>query len=242
MGRETFLAPVVWTENSWPVVNGNGTIDLEMKVKTLLQVPVKIEFKRVGFDDSKLGFEWNYLRNPVLGNYSLTEKKGFLTLKATEVGLDWADTPTFLGRRQEHFSFEASTEMEFNLSGENDEAGLTVLMNDKHHYKLSVKNKGGKKVLSVSNRLGGFYFSSGKSVALKSGSVKLKVVGSRDYYTFFYAQGTDEFKELGKCDTYFLSSEVAGGFTGVYIGLFATGNGNKTTAKANFDWFGYKPL
>ena len=242
MGRETFLAPVVWTENSWPVVNGNGTIDLEMKVKTLPQVPVKKEFKRVEFDDSKLGFDWNYLRNPVRENYSLTEKKGFLTLKATEVGLDWADTPTFLGRRQEHFNFEASTEMEFNPSGEKDEAGLTVLMNNGHHYKLLVKKQDGKKVLSLSNRLGGFTFNSGKTIALKSGPVKLKVVGSRDYYTFFYAQGNDEFKEVGKCDTYFLSSEVAGGFTGVYIGLFATGNGIKTNAKAWFDWFFYKPV
>lgn len=241
MGRETFLAPVVWTENSWPVVNGNGTIDLEMKVKTLPQIPVKKEFKRMEFDDSKLGFDWNYLRNPVRENYSLTEKKGFITLKATEVGLDWADTPTFLGRRQEHFNFEASTEMEFNPSGEKDEAGLTVLMNNGHHFKLSVKKQDGKKVLSISNRLGGFYFNSGKTVTLKSGPVTLKVVGSRESYTFFYAQGNDEFKELGKCDTYFLSSEVAGGFTGVYLGIFATGNGSKTNAKAWFDWFDYKP-
>jgi xylan 1,4-beta-xylosidase len=242
MGRETYLAPVVWTENSWPVVNGNGTIDLEMKAKTLPQVPYKKEFKRVEFDDSKLGFEWNYLRNPVRENYSFTEKKGFLTLKATEVGLDWADTPTFMGRRQEHFNFEVSAEMEFNPSGENDEAGLTVLMNNSHHYKLSVKKQSGKKVLVISNRLGGFYFTTGKMVVIKSGSVKLKVVGSRDYYTFFYAQGNDEYKELGKCDTYFLSSEVAGGFTGNYIGIFATGNGNKTKAKAYFDWFIYQPL
>ena len=30
IGRETFLAPVVWTEDGWPVVGENGTISLEM--------------------------------------------------------------------------------------------------------------------------------------------------------------------------------------------------------------------
>jgi len=241
LGRETFLAPVVWTENSWPVVNGNGTIDPEMKVKTLPQVTVKKEFTRVEFNDSKLGFEWNFLRNPTLENYSFTEKPGKLTLLATEIGLDWADSPTFIGRRQEHFNVEVATEMEFNPTTNSDEAGLTVLMNNTHHYKLSVTNRGGKRVLEITNRLGSFNFTIGNTAALKSGNVKLKVVGSRDYYTFLYAQGNDEFKELGKCDTYFLSSETAGGFTGVYIGMFATGNGTKTNSTASFDWFEYKP-
>ena len=239
LGRETYLAPVRWDENSWPVVNGDGTINLEMKTNTLPQVPVKKELKRAEFNDSNLGFEWNYLRNPVRENYSFTDKKGFLCLKATEVGLDWADSPSFIGRRQEHFSFEAGTEMEFNPVKENDEAGLAVYMNNGHHYKLSVKKEGGKKVLCITNRLGDFNFSSGKTVSLKPGSVRLKVVGSREYYTFYYAQANDEFKELGKCNTYFLSSETAGGFTGVYLGLFATGNGTKTSAKAYFDWFDY---
>ena len=30
-------------------------------------------------------------------------------------------------------------------------------------------------------------------------------------------------------------------FTGVFIGLFATGNGQHRTAPADFDWFEYQP-
>ena len=239
LGRETFLAPVRWDENSWPVVNGTGTIALEMKTKTLPQVTGSKSPGRAEFDDSGLGLEWNYLRNPVRENYSFSDKKGFLSLKATEVGLEVADSPSFIGRRQQHFNFEAGTELEFNPSKENEEAGLVVYMNNSHHYKLSVKRAGGKKILSLSNRLGGFYFSSGNIVSLKPGPVRLKVVGSREFYTCFYAQGNDKFKELGKCDTRFLSSETAGGFTGVYLGLFATGNGQSTNSKAFFDWFEY---
>jgi hypothetical protein len=35
---------------------------------------------------------------------------------------------------------------------------------------------------------------------------------------------------------------VAGGFTGVYFGLYATGNGQPASAPAHFDWFDYVPL
>ena len=37
----------------------------------------------------------------------------------------------------------------------------------------------------------------------------------------------------------YLSSETVGGFTGVYVGLYATGNGKVCTADADYDWFEY---
>ena len=49
-------------------------------------------------------------------------------------------------------------------------------------------------------------------------------------------------KKLGAALTCDLSSEKAGGFTGVFIGLYATGNGQKSTRPADFDWFEYVGL
>jgi len=40
----------------------------------------------------------------------------------------------------------------------------------------------------------------------------------------------------------FLSKEVAGGFTGVYFGLYATGRETEVLNKAYFDWFRYEIL
>jgi hypothetical protein len=37
-----------------------------------------------------------------------------------------------------------------------------------------------------------------------------------------------------------LSSETIGGFTGVYVGMYATGNGRKSTHPADFDRFEYQ--
>ena len=37
-----------------------------------------------------------------------------------------------------------------------------------------------------------------------------------------------------------LSKEIAGGFTGTVIGLYATSNGGKTENFSDFDWFEYQ--
>jgi alpha-N-arabinofuranosidase len=68
--------------------------------------------------------------------------------------------------------------MDFSPSGDKEEAGLTVLMNNSHHYKLSVKNKDGKRVIGITNRLGSFTFPTGKTFELKPGSVRMKIIGS----------------------------------------------------------------
>jgi len=63
----------------------------------------------------------------------------------------------------------------------------------------------------------------------------------RVYLTHFNknAQGKDPYTEIGKADYKYLSSETAGGFTGVYIDMFATGNGQRSASDADFDWFEY---
>ncbi|MNW16151.1 hypothetical protein D3C71_2149060 [compost metagenome] len=45
---------------------------------------------------------------------------------------------------------------------------------------------------------------------------------------------------LGSAECSLLSTEVAGGFTGVYFGMYATGNGSKAKQPAAFDWFHYE--
>jgi alpha-N-arabinofuranosidase len=40
----------------------------------------------------------------------------------------------------------------------------------------------------------------------------------------------------------YLGSEVASGFTGVYLGMYATSNSQGQGTPADFDWFDYVPL
>ena len=76
-------------------------------------------------------------------------------------------------------------------------------------------------------------------VVLKPGPVNLIIKGERANFIFSYSQGNDEPKELTKVLAKYLSSETVGGFTGVYVGLYATGNGRACTANADYDWFEY---
>lgn len=69
LGRETFLAPVRWDENAWPVVNGNGVIQLDMNVPTLPLQAAKEKPETITFENKKLSPEWMYLQNPDMQNY-----------------------------------------------------------------------------------------------------------------------------------------------------------------------------
>ena len=60
-------------------------------------------------------------------------------------------------------------------------------------------------------------------------------------YEFSCSPAKGPAKKLGTALTRDLSSENIGGFTGVFVGLYATGNGQKSTRPADFDWFEYSP-
>ncbi len=240
LGRETFLAPVDWPKNGWPQVNGNGTVDLDMQVATLPLVPVPSEPVRTDFNDNKLGLEWKYIRNPISDNYSLTEKKGFMRISATPTSLNEAKPLSAILRRQTEHNFSATTLLELSSKTDNEEAGITVLQNNSHHYDLYLRKNGSKYVAELRAKIG----SLGYVVAQKefnSNRVVLEIRGTPYTYSF-YAKEADskkEFEHLGGLDTRYLSKEVAGGFTGVMIGLYTTSNGKPTKAKAYFDWFDY---
>ena len=104
LGRETFLAPMRWDKNAWPVVNGDGTIALQMDVPTLPQQPFAKKSPRTDFKGEKLGPEWVHIRNNHPENYTLVSGK--LRLKAAPVSLnDDKASPTFVGRQAATYRF-----------------------------------------------------------------------------------------------------------------------------------------
>jgi hypothetical protein len=50
---------------------------------------------------------------------------------------------------------------------------------------------------------------------------------------------SDELKEIQKVQSKFFSSETVGGFSGVLLGLYATGKGTTSILGADYDWFEY---
>lgn len=241
LGRETFLAPVRWDENAWPVINEDGTIALQMDVPTLPQQPPVEKTVRTDFKDGKLGTEWVHIRNYHPENYTFSSGK--LRLKATPVNLDNSkESPTFAGRRQEHINFTATTSLQLQKATAGDEAGLTVYMFEPAHYDLFVKQlENGKQAVVLRYRLGEMTHIE-KEITLPKNEVQLRVKGNKDSYSFEYATDGKSFKELGRMNACYISTETAGGFTGIMLGMYASSGSNISKAYAEFGYFDYSEL
>lgn len=242
LGRETFLAPVEWKEGEWPVINGNGTINLdEPDVKTLPQYPFAKKPETTDFRKVKeLGPEFIHVRNPLRENYKLT-KDGLQLAVTNNLLSRQQDHPTMVALRQEHINFAASTEVELKGGMVGDEAGMTVYMGEGSHYDIFVsKNAKGKPVLRLRYALQALVHDN-PEIALPSTKVTLRVTGDQELYHFAYSTNGTDFKEIGAMNTRYLSTECAGGFTGIIVGLYTQSENKATKGKANFSYYKYVP-
>ena len=143
-------------------------------------------------------------------------------------------------RRQEHIDFTATTSLRLQQADEDDETGLTVYMLESSHYDLYLKQlPDGKQAVGLRCRLGSLTHI-GKEVILPRKEVQLRVTGDKDYYHFAYSSNGKDFKELGKADVRYLSSETCGGFTGIMLGLYATAKDKGSKAYAEATYFDYE--
>lgn len=239
LGRETFLAPVTWTDTGWPVIGVDGHIEQEMTGPLLTEHPWSPQAIRDDFDEPSLGMNWIFLRNPAPDSWTLTENPGQLTLRGHSVSLDNGQNPAFVGRRLSHFLCNMATELRYepNVSGE--EAGLTLFMNDKYHYDLAVTQVDGQKKIVLRRTVGSLRTE--QVLNCDKGPVVLQIKADRNHFTFLYQQDSSDAIEVGSGETHLLSTEVASGFTGVMIAMYAYAPSGECTP-ASYDWFDYEPL
>jgi alpha-N-arabinofuranosidase len=241
LGRETMLAPVTWMEDGWPIINGNGTISPRMTVRTLPPVEPPPVSAVDDFDKPSLALQWNFVRNLESG-WSIKERPGWLRLKGSMFTLDDAEqSPVFVGRRQQDFDCEVTTRLDFQPTREGDAAGLALRMNDRHHYEFGLRRGPNGRELYLRYAIGSI-----RTVAatepLPSGMIRLRIRAFPEFYRFSYAIDHGQFQDFGGAETRYLASEVADGFNGVFVGMFATGSGRDSSSPADFDWFEYKPV
>lgn len=243
LGRETFLSPLVWGEDGFPVIGNNGTVSEDME-SALASHLVPAPKMRDDFDTEALPFHWNYLRNPDESRYSLKERPGFLRLKGSKYSLDDIAPTVWLGRRQCHHKVKVTAAVVFAPGGDKEEAGLCVRKNESHHYEIFTTKRDNKACVVVRQRIGLLQKETACAVLpdnLKAGCV-LGIEADLENYTFSYGKSACELTVLGKGTARYLSSEIAGGFTGVYFAVYATGNGKDCENPADFDWLDYKVI
>lgn len=239
LGRETFLAPVNWTEDGWPIAGKKGVMMEEFPVPNLPVHKWEKESVRDNFDNTTLALQWNFLRNPYENDWSLTEKPGCLRLKGSKVSVKEKDSPAFVGRRQTAFNMSASTKVSFVPTTANEEAGLVVHGNDANHYNLLITLHEGKRVVLFRKYLKDEVVST-KYKQIADGDIVLRITATDLEYQF-WAQGKGEKAELlGTASIKDIATENIGGFIGAYIGMYASGNGSVNTNPADFDWFDYE--
>lgn len=215
LGREVFLTPVKFDENGWFTAGKDGTTDKSYEIQGDFE---QREKKLYTFENTDSGIDWCFLRHPHTENYKLS--KSAYILKGTDVTLDDTDSPTFIGIRQRDFCFELSAD----LSLDGGESGVTMYMCEDEHYEIAVRKteKGFEGILRLN--IGGIKHIQ-TSLPLASGKAKLIVEGDNLFYNFYIQACNGGKTHLGGGSTKYLSSEVAGGFTGVVMGLYAVGEG-----------------
>jgi len=239
LGRETFLAPVIWTDGGWPVVGDNGTVSETMSAGNLQLQPLAVPPVRDDFERDALAPQWNFMRTPNPDNWSLSEKTGCLTLQGSSATLNEIGELAFVGRRQQHFDCRVSAHMAFAPEQDGEEAGITVYMNDRFHYEIAVTRIAGERKIIFRRRLGSLWKVENKA-PWAADSVVLTVKADKNNYTFGFSNGEEEPFWFGHGECSMLATEVAGGFTGVLIAMYATGNGRRSLSPAHFDWFDYE--
>ncbi len=240
LGRETFLASVVW-EDGWPIVNpGAGRLLAEFPAP-LPPHPWPPEPPLDDFGAPVLAPVWNMLRTPREEFFSLTARPGHLRLRLRPETVTEACNPSFVGRRQQHMSFVARTAMDFEPAAPNECAGLVLLHDTDHQICLVVTASGGepgRKIARVVVRRDGTDEVVAEAV-LTAGRTYLAAEAAGQEYTLRFAQDPAGWQTLATVDGRVLSPVAVGDFTGAYLGMYASSNGRASANFADFDWFDY---
>ncbi|MBV1850471.1 glycoside hydrolase family 43 protein [Catellatospora tritici] len=233
LGRETFLTPLTWADG-WPVV---APVETVMAAPAWPSCPVAVPEIRDDFDHDRLAPQWVSVRSRPDELWSLTDRPGWLTLRARGACLDDPDV-MFVGRRQQHHSCRVRT----LLDPAAGRGGLAVRLDEAHHYELEVGDSQ-VRVLARTSSLR----STVATKAVPDGPVRLRIdvlASSPDRWdprkepdTIRFGIESDDgtLELLAELDGRYLSTEVAGGFTGRVIGVYAA------AGTVGFDWFDYEP-
>jgi beta-xylosidase len=232
LGRETFAARVDWVDD-WPVVDLPEFLpEPAWPLQPGVAAPARDDF-----DASGLAPSWISLRHRPEQDCTTRERPGWLTLRARADSLDDLDV-NFVGRRQQHLSCRVRA----LIDTAEGRGGLAVRLDERHHYEIEAEPG----QVRVYARVGTLRPLVASRAAVPAGPMILAIratpVVSQDARSGpdTVALGIEDadgaFTALAELDGRYLSTEVAGGFTGRVIGMYAA------AGTVRFDWFEYEPV
>ena len=210
LGREVFMTPVHFNDEGWFSCGKDGTTDAEYEISGNAVQQSLPEYTLKNIDREK---ELLFLRDKNYENYDLDEER--YILKGTELTIDDIGSPTFAGIRQR----DMNGVLECSLKLDGGEAGISAYMDEAHHYDIKLREKDGRYEAVLTLNIGNIKHDQ-KIIPLNENKAELKITFDSHTYNF-----SVNGEYMGNASTRYLSSEVAGGFTGVLFAVFAQKGG-----------------
>ncbi|KAJ8129340.1 hypothetical protein O1611_g4294 [Lasiodiplodia mahajangana] len=250
LGRETAIQEAFW-QDDWLYVKNGPVPSLFVDLPGARDDEPYWAERKYTFGELHKDFQW--LRTPETGRIFALED-GRLTLFGRESIGSWFEQ-SLIARRQEHFSYDAETVVEFSPEDERQFAGLTAYYSRYNFFYLTVTahSDGQRELLIMSSEaswpLGRLErpFPEPKKIPNER-KVKLAVTVRGRELQFWYAlENEQELQKFGPVfDASIVSDEcgghqVHGSFTGAFVGV-ACSDVNGTALPARFDYFIYRPV
>lgn len=208
LGRETFLAPVEWDEEGWPVVNGGATLEFAMEAPLPAREP----------DGADPLPEWRSVR----GMPDAVWNGGELCLGAGAPIASDDGVPGLLVTPQREFFTVFSARVE-TPRAEGARCGVTAFVSGDYQYALALVRRAGGCVWQLRRRVHDLETVAEGPVA--DGAHTLEIRADETSYRFF-VRGGDSCTEAGSGSAAGLCTEGTRymSFTGVMLGVFAEGD------------------
>lgn len=251
-GRETAIQKIEWPAGDWPrLAHGSVIPAAEVDAPDLPEHPWPAVPEVTEFTPGPLPLAFQWPRSPDWQRlFSLDARPGHLRLYGREsVGSYFEQA--LVARRQDAWTFDAETEVDFTPAGYQQMAGLICYYNAYlWHYLHVTADENGNRQLVVTSCEGDYpagklIFPLDAPIPLGDGPVRLGVSVDKAELRFRYAPSGGDWQELPPIlDHSILSDEVGraigGSHTGVFVGMAAQDTGG-TVTPADFAWFRYTP-
>ncbi len=217
-GREVYLVPVTFDADGWFTAGVNGTTRAEMETDRIPEDVVQHPVPDKYFTNTKIGVDWCFMGNPVQGDYAFEDGTVLLRSNGTLLS-DAGANPTFLGMRQQEMNLHIACTVRKSAQ----EAGITMYMTPEQHYEIAVRPTESGYEIIRRRQIGDLVVTDGNIPFPANCDVARLIVECSNYVYQFKAECGGKLYDLGGAQTKYLSTEVAGNFTGVMIGLYAQG-------------------
>lgn len=142
IGRVPCLLPVEW-KDGWPMLGNNGKDQITYRKPDVGQRKARMKYPATSdeFNTRKLGLQWQWNHNPAPQRWSLTERKGYMRIKASRADQLKTARNTLTQRVQGPLS-QGTVEMDFSRMKEGNIAGFGIF--EFPYAYIAVEKRNGK--------------------------------------------------------------------------------------------------